>query len=117
MTINHLIAFCITSESRIVFNMVFSLTADARLAEGGATGALLYFAADGVRKLQVRAANRGRGLFAASCFSAGDTITNVAGHLADACNLHSSVKRESEVFQVITPKSIARRHNSNLTLN
>jgi hypothetical protein len=50
------------------------------------TGAILYRAADGVRKLQVRVGDRGRGLFAASLFKKGDTITMAAGVLMDIQN-------------------------------
>jgi hypothetical protein len=50
------------------------------------TGAILYGAADGVRKLQVRVGDRGRGLFAASLFKKGDIVTEVAGVLMDTQN-------------------------------
>ncbi len=61
------------------------------------TGAILYRAADGVRKLQVRVGNRGRGLFAASSFKKGDTVTMVAGVLMDAEN--PNVAQHSEMYQ------------------
>ena len=74
------------------------------------TGAILYRAADGVRKLQVRVGDRGRGLFAASWFKKGDsglfaaswfkkgdTITMVAGVLMDTQN--SNVAQHAEIYQ------------------
>ena len=52
--------------------MVFLLFAADRLQTGCATGAILHFAADGVRKLQIRISSRGRALFAHSVFHSGD---------------------------------------------
>ena len=61
------------------------------------TGAILYRAADGVRKLQVRVGDRGRGLFAASLFKKGDTVTMVAGVLMDIQN--PNVPQHAEMYQ------------------
>ena len=61
------------------------------------TGAILYRAADGVRKLQVRVGDRGRGLFAASLFKKGDTVTMAAGVLMDIQN--PNVPQHAEMYQ------------------
>jgi hypothetical protein len=57
-------------------------SASQLLAKGESTGAIMFRAADGVAKLQVRTGERGRGLFAAGSFKKGDIVTTVFGHLA-----------------------------------
>jgi hypothetical protein len=61
------------------------------------TGPIVYRTADGVGKLQVRMGTRGRGLFAASAFKKGDTITTVAGSLID--NQNPNVAQHTEKYQ------------------
>jgi hypothetical protein len=78
--------------------MVFLLSVADRVTTGRATGAILHFAADGVRKLQIRTSSRGRGLFAHSVFHSGDVITPVAGRIVDANSLDRAASSE-EVFQ------------------
>jgi len=78
--------------------MVFLLSAADRLQTGCATGAILHFAADGVRKLQIRISSRGRALFAHSVFHSGDVITQVAGQIVDADSLDRT-SSSAEVFQ------------------
>jgi hypothetical protein len=60
--------------------------ASVLLANGQPTGAVLFRAADGVAKLQVRTGERGRGLFAAGSFKKGEIVTTIFGSL-----VHSSV--------------------------
>jgi hypothetical protein len=64
------------------------------LKAGKCTGAILFDAADGVRKLQVRRGIRGRGLFAASAFRNGDIITNIPGAVIS----NVDIKSGQEVF-------------------
>jgi hypothetical protein len=59
--------------------------ASVLLAKGEPTGAVLFRAADGVAKLQVRTGERGRGLFAAGYFKKGEIVTTIFGSL-----VHSS---------------------------
>jgi hypothetical protein len=61
------------------------------------TGAVIHRAADGVGKLQVRMGDRGRGLFAASSFKKGATITHIAGTVMDGRN--SDVDQHAEKLQ------------------
>jgi hypothetical protein len=61
------------------------------------TGAIVHRTADGLGKLQVRMGTRGRGLFAASAFKKGDTITTVAGSLID--NHNPNVAQHTEKYQ------------------
>ena len=61
------------------------------------TGAVIHRAADGVGKLQVRMGDRGRGLFAASSFKKGATITHIAGTIVDGNN--SDVNQHAEKLQ------------------
>jgi len=61
------------------------------------TGAIVHRTADGLGKLQVRMGTRGRGLFAASAFKKGDTITTVAGSLID--NQNPNVAQHTEKYQ------------------
>ena len=53
------------------------VTSAKQLTSVKCTGAIVYRAADGVGKLQIRMGDRGRGLFAASAFKKGDSITAV----------------------------------------
>ena len=59
--------------------------ASVLLTKGEPTGAVLFRAADGVAKLQVRTGERGRGLFAAGFFKKGEIVTTIFGSL-----VHSS---------------------------
>jgi hypothetical protein len=67
------------------------------LSNGSCTGAVLFRAPDGVKKLQVRTGDRGRGLFAASPFKKSDTITTVSGSLL--LTTDSSIDNHAEKFQ------------------
>ena len=67
------------------------------LSNGKCTGAVIFRASNGVGKLQVRMGDRGRGLFAASPFKTGQTITTVAGSLVE--NNDPGVARDAEKFQ------------------
>ena len=71
------------------------VTSAKQLSSAKCTGAILHRAADGVGKLQVRMGDRGRGLFAASAFKKGDTITAVAGSLMDT----AKAAQHAEKFQ------------------
>ena len=48
---------------------------NTRLSSGKATGAILHHAPDGQARLQVRVQGRGRGLFAASSFKKGASVS------------------------------------------
>ena len=73
------------------------MKAAKHLSNGSCTGAVLFRAPDGVKKLQVRTGDRGRGLFAASHFKKSDTITTVSGSLLLTSD--STIDIHAEKFQ------------------
>jgi hypothetical protein len=73
------------------------MKAAKHLSNGSCTGAVLFRAPDGVKKLQVRTGDRGRGLFAASHFKKSNTITTVSGSLL--LTTDSTIDIHAEKFQ------------------
>ena len=71
------------------------VTSAKQLTSAKCTGAIVYRAADGVCTLQIRMGDRGRGLFAASAFKKGDSITTVAGSLME----NAKAAQHAEKFQ------------------
>lgn len=84
--------------------------ASALLAKGEPTGAVLFRAADGVAKLQVRTGERGRGLFAAGSFKRGERVTTIFGTL-----VHSSdaVADTHERFQWSKDQMFVMKYHDN----
>lgn len=75
-------------------------SASQLLAKGEATGAVLFQAADGVAKLQIRIGERGRGLFAAGFFRKG-LVTTTFGSLVptDRIDTVANTELSHELYQ------------------